>query len=915
MAITQTIHLTQHQREPFPIIDAVQNDTGRSVKMIIDDVTLTSGNTGALYFKRADNSYYNVSATLSTSDNSFTADLTQGLTQPGTTECQLRVTASSKAVSTFTFLVRVQPAVDGVPSVSQLGYTIQDIIDYAEAAEESASHFVIEDNFDLASDNAVENAVVTALKDNLEESLDRFGFKTYIGVESGMISYTTGEVLESQQGVLSYTDYIDVSGMTSFTYKRMHSINSTLSNVTYGMAFYDSGKNFISGERAKYNAPSRYYTNEDIEVPDGAVYARFTVMTDLAEDGAFGIRPSTESIGEEIDSIHDTLNFVNGYFDDLWTEIDMSDVGTLTATYPRASDTWEEMSTYGGGYMISRDQLGSAIKVTGGGNSYSVVMLLTSNSTTEGDPVLYADVPNPRINIKKGITEVIQIPAATIAPYVWISTSFKTLNSMKPQSVSKLSSASVDFTGVLKAVEELRKMVIESQLNNAAFGVVTSNNMYRDVPKNRGVLNAYKKAQQFLKIQYVPKAPLVYETSGTTNIDYYATGSTITGMVYSSTKECDKMVGTNVSLRTFMTAINNVKSVLYTECVTYGHSASGYGNTYYGRNCATYFGTVCSGILSYALGFAEQGLHIYTNDIPTVLTQNDTFEKVYDNSAQGVQLMDVIWKDTHVRLITDIYRDDRGRVVEIHVVENGHPTTEAIYSDARPGYYTLAQFDAYLADNDAQLYRYRDLYKNTHYEQSPFVAVEDETPQSYTYNDDICTYMGDYPCVADWEKMYLNYNKGSYTQIQVFTESGTLKDTINLTANSDTVQLSSYGAGKFKARLHSSSADSDYTHWEVIDTNAEVTNGKTRIEFSSTNGKPTYVRLAKYDDLNNGKDRGVLFLTDEDRENGYAALDYLQIIQDQGFAGDDNHDLYAKVYFQGDYGVCRADITNCKLID
>lgn len=138
MAITQVIHLTQDKHEPFPLLFAVQNDSGRVAKMVIDDETLASGNTGALYFKRSDGSYYNVSATLSLADNSFTADITQALTQPGTTECQLRVTASSKAVSTFTFFILVEPAVDGAPSQEQLGYSVEDIIDAAQDAIDAA---------------------------------------------------------------------------------------------------------------------------------------------------------------------------------------------------------------------------------------------------------------------------------------------------------------------------------------------------------------------------------------------------------------------------------------------------------------------------------------------------------------------------------------------------------------------------------------------------------------------------------------------------------------------------------------------------------------------------------------------------------------------------------------------------------
>lgn len=161
MAITQEIHLTQDSYKLPPVIHAVQNDSGRTVKMYIDDETLAPGSTGKLYFQRADISYYNVTATLVLADNAFTADITQALTQPGPTQCQLRVTSSSKVVSTFTFIVEVQPAVNGVPSEEQLGYSVDDIIEAAEEAVEAASHFVIDTALDPESENAVENEIVT----------------------------------------------------------------------------------------------------------------------------------------------------------------------------------------------------------------------------------------------------------------------------------------------------------------------------------------------------------------------------------------------------------------------------------------------------------------------------------------------------------------------------------------------------------------------------------------------------------------------------------------------------------------------------------------------------------------------------------------------------------------------------------
>lgn len=138
MAITQVIHLTQDKHEPVQIAYAVQNDTGRTLEMVIDDETLASGSTGVLSFRRSDGSAYNQSATLALADNAFTADITQGCTQSGTTECQLKVTASSKKVSSYTFLINVQEDVYGLDPVSQQGYDIDDLIAAASTIDLSA---------------------------------------------------------------------------------------------------------------------------------------------------------------------------------------------------------------------------------------------------------------------------------------------------------------------------------------------------------------------------------------------------------------------------------------------------------------------------------------------------------------------------------------------------------------------------------------------------------------------------------------------------------------------------------------------------------------------------------------------------------------------------------------------------------
>lgn len=128
----QIIHLNANSFAMFPRVAMVQNDTGRELKMVLDDMTLSGSETGAVAIHRSDGSYYTIPATRVVGDNAFTADMSQALTQPRQTECQLKVTASDDTViSTYTFMIYVQPSVDGI-SEEQLGYSVQEVVQAAQ---------------------------------------------------------------------------------------------------------------------------------------------------------------------------------------------------------------------------------------------------------------------------------------------------------------------------------------------------------------------------------------------------------------------------------------------------------------------------------------------------------------------------------------------------------------------------------------------------------------------------------------------------------------------------------------------------------------------------------------------------------------------------------------------------------------
>lgn len=134
----QTIDLMQNNFKIPPLVYMVQNDTGRTLKMNIGDNTLGENDTAEVAINRSDGSYYTISATRVSGENAFTADMTQALTQPGLTKCQLKVTASTLVISTYTFVISVEQSTDGV-SEEQLGVSPQELV-------EAAAQLTLSDN-------------------------------------------------------------------------------------------------------------------------------------------------------------------------------------------------------------------------------------------------------------------------------------------------------------------------------------------------------------------------------------------------------------------------------------------------------------------------------------------------------------------------------------------------------------------------------------------------------------------------------------------------------------------------------------------------------------------------------------------------------------------------------------------------
>ena len=392
-----------------------------------------------------------------------------------------------------------------------------------------------------------------------------------------------------------------------------------------------------------------------------------------------------------------------------------------------------------------------------------------------------------------------------------------------------------------------------------------------------GMQNAVKKAYQMTDLTFTPLAEIAY-LSGK-----FKAGKTYTGVIYSSAKELECFVGNDVSIHTYMTAIHNPRSVIYTEDIS--------APPYHGLNCKTYYGTVCSSFVSYALGIVPR---YWANDFPL----SDVMREVDYTNPDSLCVADVLWRKGHVAMITDIEKNKDNRVLNVEISENAGSTCKRYYK-------SWNEFCGLMTSSFEKVFRYTELYKNLDYISYPeFVAVKGETPLNFVYNNDLCTSKGDKACYIENEDVVVNVLR-EYDLLEVYKDEKLVYE-IEANGNQD-VTLSGLEYGDYKARVVYTVSDttgagshmskktcSDFTNWIVVDVNVVADRSQNRIYFSSANATPQCVR---YCDIHgNGgslttSNRHVL--SQEEKQQGY--IDVLPDEIRRDFP-------YVRVNFATDYG-------------
>ena len=214
------------------------------------------------------------------------------------------------------------------------------------------------------------------------------------------------------------------------------------------------------------------------------------------------------------------------------------------------------------------------------------------------------------------------------------------------------------------AYDDISDVIDIPQIQNSSYSVFTGD--YTPDPNNTtsvclewnhpAIAEMRKRAELIGSISWIPQCD-VPKRNG-----IFPKGIEVKGIPYSSVKELDKFVGQEVSFYTFLTAVNNPKSVLYTENVGI--------QPYHGTNCAAYYGSVCSMAINYALGLNRPYETKMYGTLPFIkrVEQQDL-----EHAAPG-DLIHFLYG--HAILITDITKNSDGVVNTLQYLEStGSRTT------------------------------------------------------------------------------------------------------------------------------------------------------------------------------------------------------------------------------------------------
>lgn len=404
-----------------------------------------------------------------------------------------------------------------------------------------------------------------------------------------------------------------------------------------------------------------------------------------------------------------------------------------------------------------------------------------------------------------------------------------------------------------------------SKAYDAAVQVLTPAVYAVDLPVNQGVQNTILNFDQMIDITYTPLADIP-QTQGSLKA-----GEQQTGIPYSSTRVEALFVPSNVGFYTFLSAVKNPNSYLYTVDME---------EVYNNGNGKTYYGTVCSTSCEYALNILPMYSTHQWLEIPGMMVNAQ-------QGVQGLQLCDTIVGAGHVVMITGIIRDACGKIVEVTV-------SEAAGAKTKRKDYTTEDLENRFP---LSTYTYCHYTKIAEVQHTPIDYLTADSDEGF--NVSLIPRKGD---KANWllgDTVEIDVLKmADYTDVELYCD-GQLVDTIALADLDATEQgrvliLDNLPVGQYQARLVSTAGCSEYCYWMVVDASSSAVlteDGNVRISFASALGTPLYVQWS------NGKTNGTIHIDVLTEEQIAAGEVVLPPVSDS---------FKVRVAFRTEYGIVHA---------
>lgn len=413
------------------------------------------------------------------------------------------------------------------------------------------------------------------------------------------------------------------------------------------------------------------------------------------------------------------------------------------------------------------------------------------------------------------------------------------------------------------------------------FVLLSDSGLHRWLPSDLpNYETALRRVDYLEHLRWVPlaKVPNSYPSSSSAsatdvgNTYFDLAGQLAVGVPYSDVAGTRTYVPNNVSLRTFMTAVKNRRSLLYTEELH--KNTSKYGKTYTQGHRRAYYGEVCCGLTAWVMGMDTMYLagDYGSNNVPGLST-------VTYNSVDDLRPLDLVWQDGHIQIISDIWKDEFGNIKYIGWAEMSTPYPYR-------GLLTPELFDSRLTSISGTIHRWDGWANLQEPEESEYSQyLLGQTRKEPEWSGDIMCFAGDYAAFVEGDIIHLNARRNStYTGVELY-KNDVLLQTIDITGlSADTivtpntedwvdVNLTTLNLtyGKYKARLTDGTNTTDYTYFEVIDitfTATKVSTSSISVTVGSNEGTPITIEKVKGNGFTNSPSSQIHSITAEEVTSG-----------------------------------------------